>query len=158
MAETRIERVTARVVPVRADGRVLLLQGHDPARPDEPYWFTIGGGVDEGESLAEAAARELREETGIVLPVEAFGQPCHVGRHDFTYNGVAYTAHSTFFAVALEGDVEVSFDGIEPGEVISDAAWWAPEEVVAQGVSNLHLPDIMKEAVEMVRASSSLGA
>ena len=50
---------------IDADDRVLLLHGFDPARPGEPYWFTIGGGAKPGESLADAAARELLEESGI---------------------------------------------------------------------------------------------
>jgi dihydroneopterin triphosphate diphosphatase len=35
------------------------------------YWHSIAGGLEEGESYAEAAARELAEETGFVgEPVE----------------------------------------------------------------------------------------
>lgn len=54
-----IHRVTARVLPVSPIGAVLLLQEHDPARPGEFYWSSIGGAVDSGESLPEAALREL---------------------------------------------------------------------------------------------------
>ena len=60
-------RNTARVLPVDREGRVLLLHGWDPLRPDDPFWFTIGGAAEPGETLAEAAARELREEAGIVV-------------------------------------------------------------------------------------------
>src|SRR5450755_2643030 len=52
-----IARRAGRVLVVDAAGRVLLLQGFDPAAPAEMFWFTIGGGADAGESLAEAAAR-----------------------------------------------------------------------------------------------------
>src|SRR3954468_1904840 len=72
---TVVRRTTARVLPVRPDGKVLLLHGWDPLKPEVPYWFTIGGGVEAGESVADAACRELREEVGIVLPVDALGVP-----------------------------------------------------------------------------------
>lgn len=36
------ERRSARVLPVRADGRVLMLHGWAPEAPERPYWFTVG--------------------------------------------------------------------------------------------------------------------
>ncbi len=60
-------RVCARVLPVNPQGEVLLLHGWDPAAPEEPYWFSIGGAIDAGETLVDAAVREMREETGIVI-------------------------------------------------------------------------------------------
>lgn len=60
------ERPTARVLLLDARDRILLLKGRLPTAPERPgVWFTVGGGVEPGETLAEAAAREIHEETGI---------------------------------------------------------------------------------------------
>lgn len=59
-----IERCAARVLLVDDQDRVLLSEGVDPHVPHLPFWFTRGGGVEVGESLEDAARRELREETG----------------------------------------------------------------------------------------------
>jgi mutator protein MutT len=50
-------------------GRVLLVQrGTEPAKGK---WSIPGGLIDVGESLREAVAREVREETGLVVePIE----------------------------------------------------------------------------------------
>ncbi len=45
-----------------------VLIGRRRTRPWEGYWAFPGGGVDPGEELLEAAARELAEETGLSLP------------------------------------------------------------------------------------------
>jgi 8-oxo-dGTP pyrophosphatase MutT (NUDIX family) len=57
------------------------------------YWHGIAGGVEEGESFDEAAARELREETGFEGDVVALGEP-------FTYLEV--TVH-TFLVEVPDG-------------------------------------------------------
>ena len=51
------------------DGRVLLVQrGHEPAKGQ---WSLPGGLIDLGETLPEAVAREVLEETGLVVePVQ----------------------------------------------------------------------------------------
>lgn len=52
-------------VAVWRDGKVLLIQrGHEPWRG---AWSLPGGRVERGETLAAAAAREMMEETGLVI-------------------------------------------------------------------------------------------
>ena len=51
------------------DGRVLLVQRG--TEPSKGQWSIPGGLINVGESLREAVAREVREETGLVVePVE----------------------------------------------------------------------------------------
>lgn len=59
------KRQAARVVLLDPAERILLLHGFEPVDPTVTFWFTPGGGVEEGESLAAAARREVAEETGI---------------------------------------------------------------------------------------------
>ncbi|WP_297774857.1 NUDIX domain-containing protein [Mycobacterium sp.] len=92
-------RTSARVVLLDESGAVLLLRGSDPALAARApkWWFTVGGEVQQGERLAEAAARELAEETGLrVAPADMVGP---VWRRDqvFEFNGSLIDSEEFYF-------------------------------------------------------------
>jgi 8-oxo-dGTP pyrophosphatase MutT (NUDIX family) len=96
-------RTSARVVLLDDSGSVLLLCGSDPALPDGSenpaprWWFTVGGAAQHGETLPEAAVRELEEETGLrVDPADMIGP---VWRRDavIDFNGSVIRSQEMFF-------------------------------------------------------------
>jgi 8-oxo-dGTP pyrophosphatase MutT (NUDIX family) len=125
-----ITRRAGRVLVIDAGGRVLLLHGFDPARPEEPYWFTIGGGAQPGETLAEAAARELREETGICAEADELGAPVWHEVADFSFDGTSYRQEQDFFQLRI-GSAVVLTDGLDHEEaaVIDGHRWWTVAEL-----------------------------
>jgi 8-oxo-dGTP pyrophosphatase MutT (NUDIX family) len=131
---------------------VLLLHGWDPLKPQTPYWFTIGGGVETGETVAEAASRELREEVGIHLPTEALGTPVATNTIQFEWGGCPIIQHQTFFAVAVDG-VDVTFANQEQLELetISAHGWWYADDLEATGqAAHVTIPGLLREAADAI--------
>ena len=132
---------------------MLLLHGWDPLRRDRPFWFTIGGAVEPGETLREAAARELREEAGIAVDPELLGEPFATGPIEFWWAGMHFDQDQTFYAIALS-DAAVSFAGQEALEraTIDKHGWLRPEDLDGGGErpADPELPRIMRLAVAAV--------
>ncbi|MFG1941305.1 NUDIX hydrolase [Nonomuraea sp. NPDC048826] len=125
-----LRRFTARALPIDDLGRVLLLNGFDPVRPGNPFWFTIGGAVEGEETLQQAAARELFEEVGIRVPAEAFTGPHSHGTIEFRWAQYEIVQDQSFFAVRV-GPAEVSFEHMEQIEKDTTIGhrWWSAEDL-----------------------------
>lgn len=131
---------------------MLLLHGWDPLKPQTPYWFTIGGGVESGETIAQAASRELREEVGIQLPIEHLGTPVATNTIEFEWGGCAIIQHQTFFAVAVD-TVNVTFANQEELELetISAHGWWYGDDLEATGqAAHVTIPGLLREASDAI--------
>ncbi|RGC69997.1 RNA pyrophosphohydrolase [Micromonospora sp. MW-13] len=125
-------RRAARVLLVDAAGRVLLLAGSDPARPEHRYWFTPGGGLEPGESPAAGAARELAEETGLRLAPAELGEPVWRETIRFPFDGRQYQQEQEFFLVRVPSwQVDTAgFDAVERASVFGHR-WWPADELAA---------------------------
>ena len=85
------------------DGRVLLVQrAKDPGKG---LWTVPGGRLERNETLAQAVAREVREETGLIVEVGALA--CVVERmgDDFHFVILDYLARSIGGTLKAASDV-----------------------------------------------------
>ncbi|MCV7144718.1 NUDIX hydrolase [Mycobacterium riyadhense] len=151
-------RTSARVVLLDDTGAVLLLCGSDPAVTDgtaPKWWFTVGGEVRQGERLAEAAARELAEETGLRVAPTAMVGPVWRRDEAFEFNGSVIDSEE-FYLVYRTRRFEPSVAGRTELErrYIHGARWCDANdiaELVAAGelVYPLQLGELLPVANEM---------
>ncbi len=123
------------------DGRVLLVKRSQP--PSEGLWAIPGGRVELGETLKEAAEREIMEETGLTIragdPVYTFDviERDDAGRIRFHYVIV------DLMADYLSGELNASDDA-------SEARWVSPEELDGLSVSE-STKEVLKDVTHFGR-------
>lgn len=153
-AAHRIDRQGARVLLIDGSERVLLFRGRDPARPDEPpYWFTVGGGLDQDESPQQAAVREMFEETGLQREVADLTGPVWHEVAEFGFDGHSYRQSQEFFVCRVDTwQVDTSAFAEPELRSIDAHRWWtvddleATDEVFYPEV----LPGLMRRALAVV--------
>lgn len=130
-APAPVLRPAARVLLIDARDRVLLFRGCDPAQPDRAsYWFTVGGGLDHGESDEQAAVREAYEETGLRLTTAELVGPVWDEVAEFRFEGRAYRQPQVFFVARVDA-WEVDTAAFAAAEVrsINGHRWWSAAEL-----------------------------
>lgn len=146
-------RVAVRVLLLDGQSRVLLFEGRDLSDDSDTYrwWFTAGGGVEEGESLAAAAHRELAEETGVrdlqlidmdyrrEFATTLHGLPLHQVEHFFA-------ARTDPAQLVTEGWTDLE------RQTVTAWRWWAAHELEAGDAPYFpeNLPDLVRRANDLV--------
>ena len=132
-------RDAARVLLFDGAGRLLLVNAHDAQDPARSWWFTIGGGIDDGETARDAAVREVREETGIVLAPEDLVGPVALRSSVFDFFVRHVRQDEEYFVVRLDR---------APG-ALDTAGWTEVERAFMDGISWLSREEIAAFDVEV---------
>ncbi len=142
------ERKTVRILLLDPMDRLLLMRGRMVA-DGIPAWFTVGGGLEPGESINAGALREIAEETGfsdVVLGPQ-------VWLRDATGHlpsGERVLLRETYLFARCAG-LEPSREGWEPHEndLVDDLCWWSladlkscPDPVYPERLLDL-LPELL---------------
>ncbi len=126
-------RQAARLVIFDPEGNVLLIRGHDTHDVEHAWWFTVGGGLEPGESPVLGAIREAFEETGFVFDPHLVEGPILHRSAEFRFRNVIARQEELFFMARIN-QVRPSLSSQQLTalelETLDEFRWFSPQELV----------------------------
>ena len=118
-------RVAVGAVVFKENKVLLVLRGKPPA---EKQWSIPGGCVELGETLQEAAEREIAEEAGIIIQAK---KPIYI----FDVIERDEDGHIRFHYVIVDLAAEYISGEVKAGDDAVDARWISSEDIKHENVS-----------------------
>ena len=144
-------RPAARVLLIDEHDRVLLMCVATPNRPDTRLWITPGGGLDPGETRANAALRELYEETG--LNGVKLGPCIWKRRHTWQWEDRWIESDEWFYLLRAP-----AFDAVATApdewemQYVLGRRWWSLPDMVASRDTETFVPRGLPELLPPILA------
>ena len=121
-------RLAVKLLLLDANNRLLLIHARDPKSQTE-CWYPVGGGVEPGETLQEAASRETFEETGLAdVPL---GIPVWRRDHTYDFNGQSFDVYEEWLLHRVDhfDPAPTQLSDYEARSILG-FRWWAAQDLV----------------------------
>lgn len=122
--------------------RILLTR-----REDNNRWCLPGGGMDPGESAAEACERELLEETGLEVRVTKL-----IGVYTTPDLLMEYPDGNRIQPVAFSFEAEITGGELGLSDEVTEFGWYTLAEIEGMDILEHHIPRIQDAVVNRPEA------
>lgn len=129
-------RNSVKLILLNENNELLLMSTDDKGIQGEKgnyngkFWQMVGGKIEEGETLRQAAYRELYEETGLSKDQVEIGKPAWYGEVDLMMHGVLTTVKQSFVPAKTKS-INVSLENLTDEEkpVCTKLEWFSLEAI-----------------------------
>jgi 8-oxo-dGTP pyrophosphatase MutT (NUDIX family) len=137
-------RTAGRILLVDDQERVLLIHDRLDLDATDSHWIAPGGGLEPGETPAEAAVREVYEETGIRVELPSDEPAFYTERVRFTFAGQDTDQTNHYYLLRVPSGLPVRpTANTELEKVVAlGHRWWS--------LSDLASSPVIREPVTMV--------
>lgn len=141
-------RTAARMFLLDPEDRLLLVHELREIGSADSHWITPGGGVENDESLTEAAMREVHEETGLRVALPPDAEPMYVERVCFRFAGNYFDQTNHYFLARVPAGQRIEPAGHTDVErqVVLELRWWRLEALDAS--TEVREPVAMVELID----------
>jgi 8-oxo-dGTP pyrophosphatase MutT (NUDIX family) len=130
-----VERNVVRVVVQDSSDAVLLFRTREFTAPELGEWWELpGGGAEPGETYAQTAVRELREETGLIVDAADVEPPGWRRLASFRHRGRRLLQHEQVVLVRLDSvapELDTAGQLDYEAEDYTAHRWWPVAELVS---------------------------
>ncbi|WP_082513008.1 NUDIX domain-containing protein [Methylobacterium sp. Leaf125] len=152
MSEVIRQRRSARAILLDSTDNVLLIR-FEVQRTSGPFtfWATPGGSVEDGETDAEAAQRELIEELHLEVALEG---PIHVVASQFEHESAFVDNTDIFFLGKCERSAP-RLDALTDSErtAMREIRWWSVADI--ENAAELIFPEDLASLIKAATSQSS---
>ncbi len=142
-------------LPVRRNARVVLINDQNKILlmhvqlPSHSFWCTTGGGIEDDETPAGGARREIREEAGFNNDDIRWHGAIWYGEHVMERNGIL-TLHKETFFLGRTSKENINTAGMtqEESTVVQKFKWWSLSEL--QSTNEFIVPPSMIQHLKPV--------
>ncbi|MEE1029018.1 MAG: NUDIX domain-containing protein [Agathobacter sp.] len=137
---TVFEKYAVRGVIIR-DGKIAM------QKATRGYYKILGGGIDEGETYADALSRELQEESGLIVDRDSIKEigEIYEARQDLYDKDKKFVCHTCFFFCdVLDERAETSLTASEIREGF-ELTWVSPEEIIKANDKVTDMPWVTRD-------------
>lgn len=151
-------RKSVRVLLLNDKNELLLMcvEDFDISTPEgkknKRFWCTIGGGIEDEESIEQAAFREIYEETGISEKKVKLGPLVWYGNVELVLKGKLTRLEESFIVARTKQiDVTLHIPTADEKQVVKKLQWFSiediikSEEIIFPILLSKYLPDIISE-------------